>query len=82
MAAIPYSTALIVGAGPGISASVARVLAAAGLKLGVAARNIDKRISPLATGADFLKGETAAGTKITFCKRSVSIASRARMRCP
>ena len=38
MAAIPYSTALIVGAGPGISASVARGLAAAGLKLGIAAR--------------------------------------------
>jgi NAD(P)-dependent dehydrogenase (short-subunit alcohol dehydrogenase family) len=42
MAAIPYRTALIVGAGPGISASVARGLAAAGLKVGLAARNIDK----------------------------------------
>ena len=42
MSAIPYRTALIVGAGPGISASVARGLAAAGLKVGVAARNIDK----------------------------------------
>jgi len=53
MAAIPYSTALIVGAGPGISASVARGLAAAGLKLGLAARNIDK-LAPLAaeTGAE------------------------------
>jgi len=47
MAAIPYSTALIVGAGPGISASAARGLAAAGLKLGLAARNIDK-LAPLA----------------------------------
>ncbi len=42
MTSIPYSTALIIGAGPGISASVARGLAAAGLKIGLAARNIDK----------------------------------------
>ena len=46
MADIPYRTALIVGAGPGISASVARGLARAGLKVGVAARNIDK-LAPL-----------------------------------
>src|ERR1700746_709169 len=42
MTELPYSTALIVGAGTGISASVARGLAAAGLKVGLAARNIDK----------------------------------------
>ena len=42
MAAIPYHTALIVGVGPGISASVARRLAAEGLRVGLAARNIDK----------------------------------------
>jgi len=42
VADIPYSTALIVGAGPGISASVARALAGAGLKVGLAARNTDK----------------------------------------
>ena len=42
MTTIPYRTALIVGAGSGISASVARGLAAAGLKVGLAARNIDK----------------------------------------
>ena len=47
MATIPYRTALIVGTGPGISASVARALAAAGLKVGVAARKIDK-LAPLA----------------------------------
>ncbi len=47
MTTIPYRTALIVGAGSGISASVARGLAAAGLKVGVAARNIDK-LAPLA----------------------------------
>ena len=42
MAAIPYKTALIVGAGPGISASLARALTAAGLKVGIAARNVEK----------------------------------------
>ena len=52
MAALPYHTALIVGAGSGISASVARGLAAAGLRVGLGARNIDK-LAPLAaeTGA-------------------------------
>jgi len=48
MATLPYRTALIVGAGAGISASVARALAAAGLKVGVAARNVEK-LAPLAT---------------------------------
>ncbi len=42
MTSIPYRTALIVGAGPGLSASLARSLSAAGLKVGLAARNIDK----------------------------------------
>src|SRR5579884_3534719 len=42
MTTLPYKTALIVGAGAGISASVARGLAAAGLKVGLAARNTDK----------------------------------------
>src|ERR1700721_4759938 len=52
MTTIPYRTALIVGAGSGISASVARGLAAAGLKVGLAARNVEK-VGPLAaqTGA-------------------------------
>jgi NAD(P)-dependent dehydrogenase (short-subunit alcohol dehydrogenase family) len=47
MTDIPYRTALIVGAGPGISASLARALAADGVKVGLAARNVDK-IAPLA----------------------------------
>jgi len=53
MADIPYRTALIVGAGSGISASVTRALAAAGLKVGIAARNVEK-LAPLAaeTGAE------------------------------
>jgi NAD(P)-dependent dehydrogenase (short-subunit alcohol dehydrogenase family) len=53
MTTIPYRIALIVGTGPGISASVARGLAAAGLKVGLAARDIEK-LAPLAQeiGAD------------------------------
>src|SRR5215813_15476643 len=47
MAEIPYRTALIVGAGSGISASFARRLAAGGLRVGLAARNVEK-LSPLA----------------------------------
>jgi NAD(P)-dependent dehydrogenase (short-subunit alcohol dehydrogenase family) len=42
MTELPYRSALIVGAGPGISASLARSLAAAGLKVGLAARNTAK----------------------------------------
>ena len=38
----PYKTALIVGAGPGISASLARALSRRGLKVALAARNTDK----------------------------------------
>jgi NAD(P)-dependent dehydrogenase (short-subunit alcohol dehydrogenase family) len=38
----PYRRALIVGAGPGISAAVARRLCKAGVSIGLAARNVDK----------------------------------------
>ena len=38
----PYRSALIVGAGPGISASLARGLAGLGVKIALAARNIQK----------------------------------------
>jgi NAD(P)-dependent dehydrogenase (short-subunit alcohol dehydrogenase family) len=48
MANFPYSAALIVGAGPGISASVARALAAEGVKVALAARDAGK-LSALAT---------------------------------
>ena len=47
MTDIPYRTALIVGVGSGISASVARGLASAGLEVGLAARNVEK-LAPLA----------------------------------
>jgi NAD(P)-dependent dehydrogenase (short-subunit alcohol dehydrogenase family) len=52
MTTLSYRTALIVGAGPGISASLARALAAAGLKVALAARDVAK-LAPLAadTGA-------------------------------
>ena len=47
MTDIPYTTAIIIGAGPGISASVGRALGAAGLKVALAARNTAK-LGPLA----------------------------------
>ena len=42
MTDFPYRSALIVGAGLGISASVARRLAAVGVKVALAARNVQK----------------------------------------
>ncbi|MGO9392787.1 SDR family NAD(P)-dependent oxidoreductase [Rhodoblastus sp.] len=42
MSEFPYATALIVGAGRGISASVARALAGVGVKVALAARNVAK----------------------------------------
>jgi len=48
MTDIPYRTALIVGAGSGISAAVARGLASAGVNVGLAARNVEDLV-PLAT---------------------------------
>ncbi|KQV84006.1 SDR family NAD(P)-dependent oxidoreductase [Rhizobium sp. Root1220] len=42
MSEFPYSTALIVGTGPGISASLARQLTARGVQVALAARNADK----------------------------------------
>ncbi|WP_010184618.1 SDR family NAD(P)-dependent oxidoreductase [Sphingomonas sp. PAMC 26605] len=42
MPGLPYRTALIIGAGPGISASLARRLSQLGLQVGLAARNADK----------------------------------------
>ncbi|CAN7241674.1 SDR family NAD(P)-dependent oxidoreductase [Bosea sp. LjRoot237] len=54
MTSLPYRSALIVGAGSGISASVARALAAQGIKIGLAARNTDKLAA--------LAAETGAAT--------------------
>lgn len=47
MSQINYSTALIVGAGAGISASLARLFASHGIKVALAARNAEK-LAPLA----------------------------------
>ena len=52
-----YETALIVGAGSGLSASLARLLAGEGLRVALAARNSEK-LAPLCaeTGAKAIKG--------------------------
>jgi NAD(P)-dependent dehydrogenase (short-subunit alcohol dehydrogenase family) len=69
MAAMPYSTALIVGAGQGISAAVARSFVSAGLKVGLVARNADK-LGPLTaeTGALALSADASdpASLKAAF----------------
>jgi NAD(P)-dependent dehydrogenase (short-subunit alcohol dehydrogenase family) len=44
----PYRNALIVGAGPGISAAVAARLRAEGVEVGIAARNVEKLRAPAA----------------------------------
>jgi NAD(P)-dependent dehydrogenase (short-subunit alcohol dehydrogenase family) len=60
LSAIPYRTALIVGAGAGISASLARALVAAGLGVGLAARNTEKLASlASATGAHLFAADAA-----------------------
>jgi NAD(P)-dependent dehydrogenase (short-subunit alcohol dehydrogenase family) len=52
MTSLPYRTALIIGAGPGISASLARQLTAEGLRVGLAARDTGKLAALVAeTGA-------------------------------
>jgi NAD(P)-dependent dehydrogenase (short-subunit alcohol dehydrogenase family) len=56
MTDIPYRSVLIVGAGTGISASLARALSAAGLRVGLAARNVKK----LAALAGEAKAQTFA----------------------
>jgi len=69
MTDIGFSTALIVGVGPGVSASLARALSAAGLKVGLAARDIEK-LAPLAaeTGARTFEVDAAdpAGVAALF----------------
>ena len=61
----PYRTALIVGTGPGISASLARRLAALGVKVGLVARDVGK-LGPLAaeTGATTFKADAAEATAV------------------
>ena len=65
MAQILNKTALIVGAGPGISASVARALARQGYKVAVAARNPDKLAALVAeTGAIPLEVDVASPASV------------------
>lgn len=59
MTKLPYKSALIVGAGPGIGASVARALTATGLKVVVAARNPD-RLRDVANTSDAIALEVDA----------------------
>jgi NAD(P)-dependent dehydrogenase (short-subunit alcohol dehydrogenase family) len=60
MSELPYRTALVVGVGPGISASVARTFAKAGMKVALAARDAGK-LAPLAAeiGAPALAADAA-----------------------
>jgi len=67
MIEFPYSSALIVGAGPGLSASLARRLTARGVKVALAARNTDK-LSKIA-------GETGALTFAADAAQPASIAA-------
>jgi NAD(P)-dependent dehydrogenase (short-subunit alcohol dehydrogenase family) len=76
MTEIPYRTALIVGAGPGLSAALTRRLTAAGLRVGLAARDIDK-LAALAdeTGAALYAadGSDPAGVAKLFAEVDASI---------
>jgi len=60
-----YSRALIVGAGRGLSAAIARVLSREGLKIALAARNIEK-LAPLCkeTGARAFACDVAAPEQV------------------
>lgn len=65
MKSIPYRSALIIGAGSGISASLARVLRAARIPVVVAARNVEK-LAPLVaeTGAIALPANAADASQV------------------
>ncbi|MCP4565538.1 MAG: SDR family NAD(P)-dependent oxidoreductase [Bosea sp.] len=66
MTSLPYRSALIVGAGSGISASVARALAAQGVKIGLAARNTEKLAALAAeTGATTFQVEASDPAAVT-----------------
>ncbi|WP_245524190.1 SDR family NAD(P)-dependent oxidoreductase [Methylobacterium nonmethylotrophicum] len=57
---LPYRTALIVGAGAGISAALARLLTAEGLRVGLAARDTEKLAGLTAeTGAEAFPADAA-----------------------
>ncbi|POR49187.1 SDR family NAD(P)-dependent oxidoreductase [Bosea psychrotolerans] len=60
MTSLPYRTALIVGAGPGISASLARKLSANGVQVALAARHVEKLAALAAeTGASVFAADAS-----------------------
>ncbi len=65
MTTFPYETALIVGAGSGISASLARRLSALGAKVALAARDI-KKLAKLSdeTGALAFRAEASSPQQV------------------
>ncbi len=75
MTEFPYSSALIVGAGPGLSASLARQLTERGVKVALAARNIDK-LSRLAgeTGARAFTADAALPASVAALFEDVAAA--------
>lgn len=58
-------SALIVGAGPGLSASLARKLSARGVKVALAARSVDK-LAPLVAETGAKAYQVAAHSRITL----------------
>ena len=65
-----YRSALIVGTGPGLSASLARLFASNGLKVALAARSADK-LKPLAA-------ETGASTHACNAANPAEVAALSR----
>jgi NAD(P)-dependent dehydrogenase (short-subunit alcohol dehydrogenase family) len=75
MSGLPYASALIVGVGSGISASVARALSAAGLKVALAARDVDK-LAALAeeVGATTIAADVADPDAVASLFRQADVA--------
>lgn len=66
MTDFPYGTALIVGAGPGVSTSLARHLCARGVKVALAARGVDKLKSVAnETGAKAFAADAAQPSSVS-----------------
>jgi len=76
---IPYKTALIVGAGPGISASFARALASRGIKVAVSARDPD-RLQTLASEVGALALPADASDPVAV--RDLFVQTEARIGVP
>jgi len=76
---IPYETALIVGAGPGISASFARALASRGIKVAVSARDPD-RLQTLASEVGALALPADASDPVAV--RDLFVQTEARIGVP